>query len=269
MIIKPSLAEVLSVNYRQHPRYRGCVGHWLMNEGGGSTLYDFSGQGRNAAIINSVPWAHGGANIGPALNFNGSTHHCVVPSFNVSSTTQGGLSITAWFKFSSYGVVADQDIICRKGTTYSSSQTVWALEIQDSAIRFFPSDNGALPGVDGPADLVVNTLYFAAGTFDGTVVKCFRDGKELASETGSVGGVAQSSNNIHIGARPDGLDASIGYIYEIRIYDRGLTPGEVMSMYQDPFLEFIDQDDEEDDKELFMLLQEEEAALVRRPWSWI
>lgn len=61
-VTKPTFGEIYSSQYKQHPRYRGIVGHWIMAEGGGTKVRDISGFGNDGTFTNMVPasdWIHG------------------------------------------------------------------------------------------------------------------------------------------------------------------------------------------------------------------
>jgi hypothetical protein len=86
-----------------------------------------------------------------------------------------------------------------------------------------------------PAAIVVGTWYHIALTFDGTTKALYLDGALVASSH-PVGPIAYDTGKITIGAdilTNDSIDVPFnGLLDEIRIYDRALSQGELMSLAQ-------------------------------------
>ena len=85
--------------------------------------------------------------------------------------------------------------------------------------------------------LVVNTKYSIAGTYDGSALKLYINGKLVStlSLTGSIG-TAGSSTPMAIGTNPNGSSTDGGYyngrVYSVRIYNRALTQSEIQQNYK-------------------------------------
>lgn len=75
---------------------QGLVGWWMMNEGGGLTVYDRSGNNNDGAMTNMTvsDWVAGNHG-GKALNFNGIDGYISLPTKNVD-ITKG--TVSAWFQ---------------------------------------------------------------------------------------------------------------------------------------------------------------------------
>lgn len=74
-----------------HPLARGLVGSWIMNEGSGKTVHDYSGQGNAGTIIgmNDPPIATSGWNAGPhggALAFDGVNDHVNISRIPITTS---------------------------------------------------------------------------------------------------------------------------------------------------------------------------------------
>lgn len=88
--IKPDMGMLYSLQglWQQHPWYQGgVVGHWIMNAGAGSFIYDVSGNELIGTLVNAPPWAIGRA--GWTIHFSdGTSHHADLG--NISSTIFSG-----------------------------------------------------------------------------------------------------------------------------------------------------------------------------------
>ena len=104
-------------------------------------------------------------------------------------------------------------------------------------------DNGVyakvVASVDTPADWA-NNWHHVAGTFDGSTLRLFLDGQEVATATDSHG-VAFGGNAVGIGAdvafdaqNPNVPNTFSGLIDEVRIYNRALTADELNDTKRTP-----------------------------------
>lgn len=104
-------------------------------------------------------------------------------------------------------------------------------------------DNGVytkvVASVDTPADWA-NNWHHVAGTFDGSTLRLFLDGKEVATATDNHG-VAFGGNAVGIGAdvafdaqNPNVPNTFSGLIDEVRIYNRALTGDELNDTKRTP-----------------------------------
>ncbi|MFB0523909.1 MAG: hypothetical protein ACETVZ_00085, partial [Phycisphaerae bacterium] len=65
-ILKPIRAIQLN---KSHPFARGLIGYWIMNEGGGSKVFDLSGNDNTGTFVGNTAWAAG--KFGSCLSFDG------------------------------------------------------------------------------------------------------------------------------------------------------------------------------------------------------
>ena len=100
------------------------------------------------------------------------------------------------------------------------------------------------PFVDGDPDTTIslpklglkaNTWYHVVGTFDGKEIRIYvngkLEGKKPVDKKGPV--MVWNDNNIEIGGRPDtngGANLYQGKLDELAVYNRALTPAEVVTV---------------------------------------
>lgn len=232
LAVKPSLGRIASVNYRQHPRYRGCIGHWMMVEGGGLTVYDLSGRG-NSGTLTGLVWSTG--QLGPRLNF--ASNRLDIPNESAFDLSQ--LSIVAriehpnaWANFETVAVKPYDSVncpfwFCRNGVDWSGF-----------GLGFY---NGSWQFANTGSDLPTAGVVDIAGTYNGATIALYVNGA-LSDTTVFAGPLPNNNLPISIGNSKNWFGGDNknfnGFIYSVRIYNRALTPNEVMSLYADPFLEF-------------------------------
>lgn len=232
MIYKPRYSQISSGSFRGHPRYRGCVGNWLFNEGGGNTAYDASGNSRSGALTNGPTWE--GGTFGPAVRFNGSNHVINCGTFSVPSTE---LTICAWVRF--YAFNGNNERIIQKADGTGQAQHDFMLSLAGATndiirARFNRTEHTLV----GTARLTANRWHHVAATYNDGTGRTFLDGVEDSTATFNAGSLPTNSNPVYIG-NSTALSTTINAAYDdIRLYNRELTAYELKSFLSDPFLEF-------------------------------
>jgi concanavalin A-like lectin/glucanase superfamily protein len=165
------------------------VGWWPMNEGSGQVVRDWSGHGNNGTLGNSPAadsqdptWIRG-VLMGSALRFDGDDLVQIPdsPALNVSKAT-----VAAWFRGSASPgenryILAKGGLACVRASygLYSSSNGGMAFYVANRD-AFFRSP-------EAPASVWDGKWHNAAGTFDGTTVRLFIDGKQVGNGTPATG----------------------------------------------------------------------------------
>ena len=201
----------------------GLVAVYGFGEGTGPTTADASGNGNTGSIANAT-WTTSGK-FGSALVFNGSNALVTIahaPELNLTTA----MTLMAWVKPSS--------------ATTNFRHVIW----KDYLAYFFSSnsDTGA-PGIGGnygggqaflyaPSALTVDAWTHLAATFDGTTLRIFVNGTQVASEARS-GVIATSTTNLKIGAG-DGFEFFAGVLDEVRIYNVALTQAQIQADMNTP-----------------------------------
>ena len=256
MIIKPSLGEIISVNYRQHPRYQGVAAHWVMAEGGGATIYDYSGfarQGSLGASTAAPSWANSGR-FGHALTFDGSNDF-IQATLNLSDTAV--ITLSFWLYWDTYGT--DDDLAFEHTAAYfNNNGFIVDPNEPGGGGRFFIGVGGTagnLKGVSIPRPTAAAWHHHGIvmdRTSTDKVTLVVVDGVPQTLTplfSGTVtGNFANSTLNFM--CRNGASLFGAGRLDDVRVYNRALSHGEILSLYIDPWLEF---DEEEDDEVYFIV----------------
>jgi len=206
----------------------GEIGWWKFDEGTGITAIDNSGYGNKGIVSGNVVWAtgckHGGT---PCLDFSsggyvdfGTDDHFSLP---------GAMTMSAWVNLDASS--STYTIGGRAGA--STSLTNYWMDIRSSNTQIYfggytPAGGGAY--VSGNYTFSPGTWYHLAGVDDGSALKIYVNGKEVAS-----GGRADriTSEWSATAGKRGGISSYFdGKIDDFRLYDRGLTADEVVELYE-------------------------------------
>ena len=233
----PRLARGLIPLVRQHPRYQGCVGHWLCGEAGG-VLYDMSGAENHGVMTGGATWGTGSR--GPVLELDGADDYINIPSTFPYIQSAKPFTLSTWTKLDAFTTTYPSILTLRTNTT-------------DAFQYFFSSDPSYDDFCFGSATSWTNLLMAVTPTVLGTwwhvVVTYTGAGAGTAGNfAGYLNGIPQTlsasggfsslSQANQIGTDLTGSTWWDGQIDDVRIYHRVLAPTEIVSLYQAPFLEY-------------------------------
>src|SRR5262245_11828598 len=195
------------------------VAAYAFGEGAGLNTADASGTGNTGAILNAT-WNASGK-YGSALSFNGTNARIDVADA-ASLDLTSGMTLEAWVN-PAVSVTGWRDILYKGNDNYYLEAS---------------STNGGRPAVGviaggvygeayGSAALPINTWTHLAATYDGTAVKLFVNGTQVAS-TARTGLIQTSTSPLQIGG--DSLYGQYfqGLIDEVRIYNHALSLAEIV-----------------------------------------
>jgi hypothetical protein len=196
---------------------RGLVAAYGFEEGSGSQVADASGYGNGGTIANAT-WVDLGA-YGGALSFNGSDAVVTVDD-SPSLHLRRAMTLEAWVKPSTIG--GDwRDVVYRGNDAYY-------LEASSQADGL-PMGGGSFNGADGEGQvfgddwLPTGAWSYLAVTYDGSMLRLYVDGKEVASKPQS-GMLVASRDPLQIGGDHIFGQYFEGTIDEVRVYDVALAP---------------------------------------------
>jgi len=215
------------------PVAEGLVAYWTLDDGVGSTASDASGNGHDGTV-NGALWA--GGILGGSLLFDGVDDNVDLGPMDVENPDGSRFAASVWFNALSFNGSMDNRILS-KTTGASGSDHYWMVSTMESGgravLRFRLKTNGNTTTlVAGSGSIAAGEWYHAAATYDGQAMRLYRNGLLVGSTAKSGTVSANDAVVAMIGRNADGSRAWHGLIDDVRIYDRGLTSGQVDSLYQ-------------------------------------
>ena len=237
--VKPDLDDLAMLDglWRRHPRYAGCLAHWLFTESPVSRLYDISGWNRHGDPSTTMGQTLGQS--GLAYLFDGSGDSVSVGTF--SPPQQG--TICAWVKplsgidpnanYYIFRAETGGNELLLRGDTYGS-QTFGIRTRAGYGTTLAANSSGH------PTDADWQQWYHLAGTWDVDVtgLQLFRNGILEGTDSGTSGTFA-SNMPTAIGSNEDETAFFWdGPIADIRLYNHVLSAETILSLCTNPYLEF-------------------------------
>ena len=205
------------------------VGWWKLDEGSGSFASDSSGNGNHGSL--SGGWTSGKVN--GAASFDGNTNALSIPSSASINAPRSGMTFAAWvYKRADapgYAALAGR----RTGPGWDD---LWIFYYNASGSDEYSfgvktSTEVYVTGPSSTGDL--NQWVHLAGVYDGSRIRIYRNGVEVASAAQS-GQIPSESTPLYIAAGDNGsygieehLNAAID---DARLYDRALSATEIQAL---------------------------------------
>jgi hypothetical protein len=204
----------------------GLVAAYSFDAGAGSSVVDASGNGNTGTTGGGTSWAAG--KYGGALSFNGSTGRVSVPA-SPSLGLTSAMTLMAWIQ-------------------PTASQSNWRTILQRETDAYFlnasndtgplrPSGGGTIGGavnwVTGTTASPVNAWSHVAMTYDGSTIRLYVNGTQVAS-TAATGAIQSSSSPLWIGGNSPYGEYFQGLIDEARVYNRALTAADIQAAMSTP-----------------------------------
>jgi hypothetical protein len=216
------------------------VGHWTLDEGAGTTVADVSGNGNDGTImdtstIDAPTWIDGV--FGGALEFygtgvNGTGGNYVDCGNDASLDITGPISIALWIR-------PDADDPEGKGTSggetapMAKATSDWSYQVRygwgggPTPYMSFTFNTSPRAWASVGRNLERYEWCHIACSYDGTTLRCYLDGVETDSTP--MGEIHSSADPVLIGS--DGWKSDwTGAIDDVRIYDQGLSPDEILDV---------------------------------------
>ena len=210
----------------------GLLGHWRLNEGGGTSVADASGNKNIGTTVGSAIRSPAGR-INGAVILNGLNDAVAVPFSNSLNSVTNQVTLSAWI----YRTTAKsgwQNIVTRQYGTSNKDQFALALTSNTYAFVVNTVDSGPKTLYGGTNK--VNEWVHLAGVYDGSTMKLYVDGNLVATLTGVTGNVRMESKPLFFGGGADGVDPNVlswfmsGLIDDVRVYRRALSATEVQTI---------------------------------------
>ncbi len=209
----------------------GLVAYYAME----NNIEDASGNGLHGTVVGGPTYAEGLTGYGMAMDFDGTDDVVELGKFDVV----GGITLATWIKPDDFEI--NDARVITKANEWSGDSHWWMLStMSETSLRFrLKTDEGP-----GTATLISDPVLEAgawahvAATWDGSMMRIFKDGVEVASqEKGGSAVAVDPAVSVAIGSQPSDAFASDpshvakffdGLIDEVRIYNRALAGLEVL-----------------------------------------
>ncbi|MFB0554050.1 MAG: LamG domain-containing protein, partial [Phycisphaerae bacterium] len=196
------------------------VGYWKFDEGSGTIAYDSSGNGLDGTLNGDPQWVAG--QLGGALDFDGNGDFVEVPHSPLLSITDE-ITIAAW-TYMRANASGEMAIVSKGG--WAANDLPYELTETPGGVIFWQFYDDGGRDTCAPDSPPVDEWHHIAGTYDGTIFKCYIDG-ELADEWAYAGTMPENTASVNIGQRTRGGCLFNGIIDEVAIYNRALSEDEI------------------------------------------
>jgi hypothetical protein len=215
----------------------GLVAAFNFDEGGGATANDASGMANNGAISGAA-WTTAGR-FGGALSFDGASNWITVPD-SPTLKLASEMTLEAWIR---PAALTGWRPILYKESPFSATVPATGTGM---SYALYASDLNAPPSVYamtsagsdqwihalGTAMLPLDTWTHVAGTYDGSALRLYLNGV-LVKTTPHTGPIFDTTGPLRIGGSaivvPGGAQFFKGFIDEVRVYSRALSPLEIQA----------------------------------------
>lgn len=187
-------------------------------------ICDASGNNRHGST--TATWVSGDSvtgRIGQALQFNGTTHKIESIAFNVGAINHQ--SMMYWAKHDAASPGWEE-------VMYKANSIMELYIDSNNKFHAYMGNGGswhssAVVATAAPTDY--NLWHHYAGVYNGSNVRLYRDGVEVAS-TSETGNFNSSNDKLQLGTPTDGREFA-GALDDVRMYDNALTAGDITTIH--------------------------------------
>ncbi|MEN9333638.1 MAG: hypothetical protein RLY35_818 [Bacteroidota bacterium] len=214
----PALPSYLPTN--------GLVGYWPFN----GNANDESGNGNNGTVNGATLTTDRNGNGNSAYNFDGNDW---IGSISLPyGAYSSSLGISFWMKTNS---IMTNSGVLGKWNNSGPNNEEFAFVICESCggMNFCSKTSYQVCKSEFNNEYRNDFWHFYVGTWDGNVVKLYRDGIEIQSENFS-GTISNFSQSLEFGRYTGGAGPELyynGILDDIAIYNRAITPEEITALY--------------------------------------
>ena len=205
----------------------GLVAAYGFEELSGTSVTDSSGNGNHGAVSggNSIV----GGRFGKARNFNG-TNTLVTIDDSASLDLSKEITLEAWV-YPTVWMNRGNTILAKEDGASNTAYYLYANEDLDQ-----PATGARISGyqlVTGTTRLPPNKWAHLAGTYDGQYLRLYVDGTQVDMQP-QTGPIPISSGKLRLGGNTVWGEYLNGYLDDVRIYARALTPAEIAADAKSP-----------------------------------
>lgn len=219
-----------------HPWFRNLRYWALLNEGSGTVIRDYSGNG-NTGTMASMTWTQRMPGFGTAVNNSGTQDGIIVPTSPSLNISGNQVTMLAWVtpRNSSVRVVGGSPYT----TTHTNPFFDWALFYSGIGAddqwnwRVDSTNFNSGTSYQTPSDELTQVV----GTYDGANMHLYVNGI-LANSSAKTGNLHQGAQGLYIGINRASGEDWHGDIGTVMVWGRALSQKEVWETYIDPFQPF-------------------------------
>jgi hypothetical protein len=197
------------------------VAAYSFDEGSGTSVGDASGNG-NVGVVQGATWSSAGK-FGGALAFDGSSSRVRVPD-SASLDVTSGLTAEAWV-FPAAAQTGWRTVVQKEVDSYLLHASSGVGGLRPAGGATFGSQ---VPTVFGPSALPVGVWSHLAVTYDGSQLRLFVNGTQVASAP-QTGSIATSTGPLWVGGNSPYGEYFNGRIDDVRVYKVALSASEIQA----------------------------------------
>lgn len=203
--------------------------HWPLDESSGTVAYAAAG-GYNGSLMNGVQWDPQGGHHDGAARFDGVDDRILLGPCDNIAATGAGMTISLWVKPDF--VTGMERTLIAKTIDHQVSGHIWSLAfVNATAIRFrLKTGTTTTELTSPPSSLFGGNWYHVVATYDGAEMRILVNGSLIASTPNSGLVAYHPEAPAYLGATSAGLAPISAWIDDVRIYGRGLTDQEILTI---------------------------------------
>jgi len=203
----------------------GLAGWWKLDESEGTKAADSSGNGHNGTVHGTPQWQPAGGKVGGALQLDGTDTY-------VDTGYQDDLAtwtVAVWVKSPAAPSSANTSGPVHRENNY---QINWNHGLDEFRGAAGVSIGGKWYGASFGA-LQPDTWYHLAATLDGKSLKAYKNGVLVTTNSDAAGVPNEEPQTLKLGKHAREKDCFAGTIDDVRVYNYGLTEGQVQQLYRE------------------------------------
>ena len=223
---------------RSHPLAKGLVSCWVMNEVAGIPKDSAETRASNIISFSSVPlWKYG--NLGSSLWFDGVDDNLIISDHPSTKFGAGDFSVICWIKIA--GESADLRWLANRDNVGSSigwNLLIWNTDAgaDSGKVRFNIRGDSGDSILTNAIICTNNWIHYVAVRRSG-VLYSYVDSIQQSATAAATGTVSDAVNS-HTIMSYASLYRLGGFLSYYSLYDRALTPREVLQHYTNPYQMF-------------------------------
>lgn len=209
---------------------KGLVGQWIASPADTAAISrDVTPQGNNGTVTGATLTTDRKGQADKAFDFNGTNGRINVTHNSALNAVSNGITVAGWFKFDLAGTYQRLIVKTVGDPTYAG----YSLEFHPSStdiVRFRIGDGSGFHNFDSLSTFDTTSWYHIVATYNGSTGYIYINGVEN-NHTDDAFTVNNSSSTLQFGLLSTVTDPFDGQMDDIRIYNRALSPTEVLELY--------------------------------------